>query len=236
MMLQANIWFGTWSFWPFLIYVLIALGMYMVFYVIEEYVIKLIRSRIAREKAAWYFPIVRGVFWLFFVLFVAQWLILSNPWIGASVVAILIVASWTFIRNYITGLIVRIQRNYHLGQKVEHENITGEINRFLTTNIEMISSDGEVVLFPYTSFLSKLVKKPSMVKGLRQVTLELPNTKGKNATDVKKLVYDCPYVVTAVVPKVQFTERDGNAYVQLQVYLAGDRYESRLKDYFREKL
>lgn len=227
---------STISFWTVFWLAILGVSLYAIFYVIEEMVIKLVKNRRARTSASWYFPIIKGIVWLLFVVFSTYQLIYSNLWIGLAIVMVLTVASWTFIRNYIMGLVLRMQGNFYPDQRVSYGAIEGVIKRFITTNMEIETDDGEIVVVPYSEFGSRLVRKPTLAKGLRQLSIQVPNKKGLSLPEVNSLVYNCPFIATSIEPKVSIQEENGVERIQMNVFLVNGQYERLVRAYFREAL
>ena len=152
------------SLWTVLWVILAAAGTMVGFYIIDEFVIKLIQNRRARASAKRYFPIITSSTWLVFIVYIGYLLIAPHPIIGSAVLAILLIAFWRFVVDFVSGLVFRIQDNYRVNQRVQLKNVVGVISYLRTTHVELESEDGERILIPYSEFANQIVRMPSVRK------------------------------------------------------------------------
>jgi len=196
------------SLWTVLWVILAAAGTMVGFYIIDEFVIKLIQNRRARASAKRYFPIITSSTWLVFIVYIGYLLIAPHPIIGSAVLAILLIAFWRFVVDFVSGLVFRIQDNYRVNQRVQLKNVVGVISYLRTTHVELESEDGERILIPYSEFANQIVRMPSVQEKLKQFSIQISASKVSSAEDLNLMVLSCPWIIADKNPRITFNEEE----------------------------
>lgn len=218
------------SIWTILWLLLIGAGFYLGFYLINEFIIKLIRNRRARSSAKRYFPIIRSATWLVFVIYVSYLLITPHPVIGLSVLAILLMAFWRFIKDFVSGLVFRIQDNYRIDQRVQLKNAIGVIVDLKTTLVELESDDGERIMIPYSEFANQSIRKPSIQEQLKQFSIEIKGTEVEDIHQLSQTVLSCPWIIADKNPRVTYVQE--NDVYRISGHTLDLKYLPKIRRYF----
>ncbi len=221
---DLSVWFSLWI-------ILLGVSLFIGFYILDELVIKLIRNRRIRATAKRVFPIATSIIWACYALYIIFLIVVPYPIFGVSMVVLLLLAFWWFIKDFVGGLIIRIQNDYKAGQKISLDRVTGVITQLGTTKIEVESEDGESLLIPYSDFTNQLVTKPSVQEQLKQFTLKLPKDVAKSREELVQKVWSCPWIVSDKDPRVQFlAEEEG---YRVTGYTLDLKYVDRIRRYFK---
>ena len=206
-LLQA-ITFEAISLWTVLLLVLISFAIYIGFFVVNEFVIKLIKNRRTRNSAKRIFPIFTSATWVIYVIYVVYLLVEPHPIVGLAILLVLIMAFWRFLRDFITGLVIRVQDNHREGQRIEINGVVGQVAEIKTTHVDVSSDDGERISIPHSEFFSQVVTKPSLQVSLSKFEIEFKGSLDQ-MDQLQIAIVNCPWIVSSEAPKLTFTEGSG---------------------------
>jgi len=218
------------SFWSIFWLVLLAITLYIGFYVVHEFVIKLIQNRKARSSAKRYFPIITSFIWLIYFIRVGYIFIKPYPLVGIGVVLILLLGFWRFIKDFIAGLVFRVQDNYRTNQRIQLKNNAGVIVELLNTHVKLEADDGELIFVPYSEFANQIVHKPSTQERLKQFSFKLDVGTDVDIDKLNRIALSCPWIVTDRMPRIVHNEDDKELIIS--GYTLDLKYISKIKKYF----
>ncbi|MBL4705374.1 MAG: mechanosensitive ion channel [Flavobacteriales bacterium] len=222
---------GSISIWTILWVLLAAAGTLVGFYLVDEFVIKLIRNRKARSSAKRYFPIITSSTWLVFIIYIGYLLIAPQPIIGGAVLAILLIAFWRFVVDSVSGLVFRIQDNYRIGQRVQLKNAIGVIVHLRTTMVELESDDGESSMIPYSEFANQTIRKPSIQEQLKQFSIELNPESVVSIKELNLAMLRCPWIIADKNPRAVFNE--STQLYRISGHTIDLKYLPKIRSYFK---
>ncbi len=106
------------------------------------------------DKFFFFFNVFVSILWSVFVIIKLVILSNNNYIIVGSICLLLIVLVWDFIKNFIFGLIIRIQYGYLVNQKINHKKTTITILNYYATYVEVRSENGNRLSYKYSSLFS----------------------------------------------------------------------------------
>ncbi len=218
------------SFWSIFWLVILAITLYTSFYVIYEFVIKLIQNRKARSSAKRYFPIITSFIWLIYFTRVGYIFIKPYPLVGIGVVLILLLGFWRFIKDFIAGLVFRVQDNYRTNQRVQLKNNEGVIVELLNTHVKLEADDGELIFVPYSEFANQIVYKPSTQERLKQFSFRLAVDTDVDIDNINRIALSCPWIISDRMPRIAHNEDDEELIIS--GYTLDLKYLPKIKKYF----
>jgi hypothetical protein len=220
------------SFWSIFWLVILAATLYISFYVIYEFVIKLIQNRKARSSAKRYFPIITSFIWLVYFTRVGYIFIKPYPLVGIGVVLILLLGFWRFIKDFIAGIVFRVQDNYRTNQRVQLKNNEGVIVELLNTHVKLEADDGELIFVPYSEFANQIVYKPSTQERLKQFSFRLvvDTDTDVDIDKINRIALSCPWIVSNRIPRIAHNEDDEELIIS--GYTLDLKYLPKIKNYF----
>ena len=217
------------SFWSVFWLIATAVFLYIGFYLIQKYVIDVIQSRKARISAKRYFPIVTSAFWLLYFIRVAYIFIKPYPLVGIVVVLIVLLGFWRFLKDFIAGLVFKVQNNYGMNQRVQLNANSGVINELLNTHVKLEADNGELIYIPYSEFANQIIRKPSTQERLKQFSFTLIKEK-TDIEHVKHIALSCPWIISDQTPRVSYNELSKE--LTISGYTLDLNYIPKIKKYF----
>ena len=167
------------------------------------------RGNVPRVVSAMEQPIMRSVT-LFIILAVSFTLVKTNPLSGTVLVLIMIGGCWSFLRNFLGGIIILASRKMVVGNKIktgEHEGTVDALNWF---EVSLKKRNGELVSVPYVNIseMGLTFLAPSETSVSHSVTLTLD----RSATDVtvveqniRRSLEVSPWVINNPTPSIERT-------------------------------
>lgn len=186
-------------------------------------------------------PLAEVVIWLGYLVSVIVWVLTGDPIIRlvalVGLATALIVAAWSFIRDYLTGVLLRTEGTLALGDVVRVGDVEGTVRRLRARAAELDLPDGDRVVIPYRSLGDNAVVR----RIARRVTvrhtfaLDLPAGIGvEQARDrVRRAALLCHWVPPRHEPK--FLAREGRT-LEVTVYTLSDLRAADVEAVLREAL
>lgn len=162
------------------------------------------------------FPVVELFAWLSFIIWSSSLLFGSfdaYPIIITFIVFIIIaILAWYFLRDFISGFILRSENGFEQGQAIETPFSQGIIKKVGYRSIEIITPKGEHVKIPYTLLMNTSVIKPQddskWVENIinLEFSTSLDSIKVKNM--LRKRLIEMPWIVSDQSIKIGLTVVD----------------------------
>lgn len=127
---------------------------------IKRHLPSVVKNRWLKNSLVTIIPLVELIVWTLFFLWALPLLLGSyNHYnIVASLFIIMGIAlfGWYFLRDFIAGVVLRIENGFVVGELIESSTESGKIKSIGYRSLEIVERDGEVVKIPY----SKLANVP----------------------------------------------------------------------------
>ncbi|NQX98105.1 MAG: mechanosensitive ion channel [Flavobacteriales bacterium] len=129
-----------------LFYILFGAILFIILYIINHYVIPLIKRKQHQINKYWQkFQIVA---WVLFsgMFFIA--LIRANMFITLIFLVIILGLGWSFWSNIFSGIIIRFNNQFEPGEVISTEFAKGELKSINLSQSELINDKGETIIIP----------------------------------------------------------------------------------------
>lgn len=171
-------------------------------------------------------PVMVRVFWALYILGTLGTLIKPNPIVGAVIAALILATTWTFIRNYVAGILVLAEGGIKVGQSIRFDSYEGKVVKLnaLNCDIELDDSGKETLKVPYTILASKMVVKTSPSENVvTQISiLEIDNSRDPLMVEgqIENTLINMPWLVAEEGYSIERLENTDNFY-RFRVVLQG---------------
>ena len=187
----------------------------------------------------WRLDVVEKLYLPFLGLAVLISILVTIPLVGVVVSAIFVLLLFKPMRNYILGLIYRLDHTYAIGQSIFVSNQHGSIHSFNALSLELELEDGSMLDIPYDIFINTLVVRSSPKSGVISHSIELSISKPCDIVQVKQSIRSCllsmPYVLPNQKIAIEHLADEDNRYLikviihgldKQQMYLVEDRLKA----------
>lgn len=227
---------------------IIVLAIILVTYFILKYV-QVILKRLSKKNnfirnVNRILPLVVGVIWLVIVFWSANYLIDYKSYYNFVVLCMIIVLSvligWFFIKDFIAGIIFRIQNNYSEGDFLQFGETAGKIEALFPTHISVNTKEGKIVKLPYSRLSNEIISQKTTLKTFEENTYILKTNKNESCklTEdiIKNTLLVSPWRIGNKQPEVQFIEEDDHFYsFKIQLQVRNQKHLSNLKEILEKK-
>ncbi|MGD8405199.1 MAG: mechanosensitive ion channel family protein [Anaerolineales bacterium] len=144
------------------------------------------------------------------------------------------------LSNFISGIIIFIDRPFVLGDLVEIDDKYGRVSEITLRSTRVVTSDGRMLAVPNTEIINKTVASYTNFPNLRldiPVTIAVDEDIEKARRVLLDLVDDDPEYLKEPAPRVVTTAlNDYNTALELQAWLIDERQHVEKRAELREKV
>jgi len=143
------------------------------------------------------------------------------------------------LSNFISGIIIFIDRPFVLGDLVEIDDKYGRVSEITLRSTRVVTSDGRMLAVPNTEIVNKTVASYTNFPNLRldiPITIAVDEDIERTRNILLGLTEDDPEYLNDPTPRVIVTElNDYNVAIELQVWLKDERQHVEKRFELREK-
>jgi len=143
------------------------------------------------------------------------------------------------LSNFISGIIIFIDRPFVLGDLVEIDDKYGRVSEITLRSTRVVTSDGRMLAVPNTEIVNKTVASYTNFPNLRldiPITIAVDEDIEKTRSILLGLTEDDPEYLNDPTPRVIVTAlNDYNVAIELQVWLKDERQHVEKRFELREK-
>ncbi len=223
--------------WTILLIFEIALEVFfivLIFWLIIEYFLRLIKNDKIYYQLAFYIPLLRNIVWIFYIGYLFSLLLNSHLIFGLVVLVSFLIFKWNYLKSFFYGIIFKVQKGNVIGQYIKFKDKKGMIHDLKNTRMDIELSNGDVLQYPYYLLINEPISMPVLGK-LNKVSLLLDvNTDKKEEylLDIKKQILLNPYIVSPNKMRLDFIEdKNGKEKLKVILYTCQESYISRITDY-----
>ena len=126
-------------------------------------------------------PVVEAALWLTYVVWAVGAVFAEGLYYNAALLMVLAISlalvSWFAARDWIAGIILRVQDAYKTGQKIRFDEVEGTIRQVGHLALEIELSDGEQAKIPYSRISGRIRSqiRPDMTSNYYHFEIEIGN-------------------------------------------------------------
>ena len=209
---------------------------YGVFFTLKNYILPFIKSRKLRSKMVFLVFRLETLIWALFICFAITRLMYDNFWITLAITSFIIIAGFNFGRNFLRGLVFRLEKKFEPGDPVRFKDYTGFIEGVSPLSVQIKTDTEEILEIPYTLFKDNLLIK-RQVKGKLlsdKIQLNYPIEKERAVLkEIEKWLYVCPWAVKSSKNNIQVVE---TGTLVIHLYAVDKETLTKAKSYLRQQI
>lgn len=223
-----------------LYYLAFAIGIFVVLRYLSR-VLRTVSSGQGVSRAlARVFPLIELVVWLAFGLWVINRLFSDLVFypilVSAVAVIIVLIVGWYFLRDFISGIILKAEIPFERNQQIGVHSNQGVLRRVGYRTIEIETHNGELVKIPYSQLASgtiHLYNKNDSLQGHEAklaVSSSIPIQEARDR--IKKVLLLLPWVAVNKEPTIMVTDQTEKHNVfSVSYYTTSNRYASFVNEH-----
>ena len=157
-------------------------------------------------------PVISPVVWVIVgfwsVKFLFQDEIYYNLVMSSTIVIISALLGWFFIKDFIAGIVFRLQNKFTKGDYIQFGELSGHLESMLLTHIVIQSKDNKLLKIPYSRISSEIISEKMETKSFEESKFIIETSKTetvKNTTlAIRKMLLASPWLIINYDPEVKF--------------------------------
>jgi hypothetical protein len=142
-------------------YIIFALVLFAILKIIGRLINTITSQKRIRRVLLRIFPLLELILWAAFGLWTLNGALNEYPFdniiIAALVVVLMVILSWYFLRDFISGVIIKSEIPFEKNQYLKSKYAEGIIKKIGYRSIELEAYSGELVKLPYSRFTSDAI-------------------------------------------------------------------------------
>lgn len=211
-------------------------SIYLLFWIILEYLLRLVKNDGLYYQLSFYIPQIRNIVWVFYISYLFLLLIDFQLIFGSIVLICFLIIKWKYLKSFFYGIFFKIQKGNVVGQYIKLKDKRGMIHDLKNSRMDLELSNGDILQYPYHLLINEPISLPVLGK-LNKISILIDvETEDKTAylLDFKKQILLNPYVVSPNKVRLDFIEdKKGKEKLKVVVYTCEEIYVSRITDYIR---
>lgn len=212
--------FKTLSINSFFEYALIGVIFYLIFIVVEHFLIPWIPKERLQRKVKFYYPAVRNSIWMLIALEFIYNNAEENLYLTIAMLGLTVGLLWKLIKDAVIGIVFRFQKGDLRGQKMQVGDVSGEIFSYSNTRLNVKLENGEIVQIPFHEAGSAIMIRSAENKNLNSVQMHIKITAEQDVESIKEeirsLLINSPYVLSHQGIKIEQKDLN-NDIIELSV-------------------
>ena len=187
-------------------------------------------------------PVIEGIVWFTWVIWGIQRIfnnkLVSAEIIGYLILALIIILSWFAIRDFIAGIILKLEGAFNIGERIKVKEVEGRVKELGYFGVKLENFQGEVITMPYSSVSGvkrTLSKSNDKVKN-HTFSIELAKKYSvtKTSEQVKNVILNTPWTSITQKPHVKLVNENTETYTfEIIVYSLHQRYFQKLQTHLQ---
>ena len=215
------------------LFLLLTVGIFILFYVLRIFIPLISPGKINYNKFRKYFTLAEGIIWGLFLLGAAIFFLKYNIIFSTILFLLILLLFYWYsrfaLRDYIAGLVFKIENRFSPNDLIEVEEQKGKITKFHSRNLEIENENGKIILLPYSMLLGIISSPQNISETVLSFSFELSITSEQpyeKITDLlKKYILSMPWSVLKNEPKIQLIEQDDKFFkLKITLYSFDETY------------
>ncbi len=184
--------------------------------------------------------VVELFIWIGFLIWSVRFLYESYDYTALLILAVLItliiIPLWYVIRDFLYGVVLKIQRKIDIGYILEFDEMTGVVVKIGHLSFDIKLKNGNINSIPYNKVISKVISKHSLNINIDsyQIIFKINSHQSLNSIiqQLKLCLINAPWSVStheAIINEVK--SEDGEFLFDVNVYVLSKDHADKIKEY-----
>jgi small-conductance mechanosensitive channel len=197
-------------------YLIFAIGFFVILRFISRLLNSIPASKNIHKLLLRIFPLVEFAVWMALGIWIMNNIFSDSPYystiISATIGIIALIIGWYFLRDFISGIILKTEIAFEVNQRIKIPQAEGLLKKMGYRTIEIETDKGDIVKIPYTQLASNVINlqnTDSIMQGHEthiHIDAKLP------IQDVKERIEKCilvlPWSSINKLPHINITEQN----------------------------
>lgn len=209
---------------PFVWAVILGIALYFSWWLIKRVLFFLIKKESIQYKLEKLFPIYERLSWIIFISLMSLNFIRINLILGLASIVLVIIISFSVIRNYIYGFLLMAAQKVTVGSRIKYQNQEGTIISFQPFFVAVETENAEIIEIPYYNLYKDGFKILGGIDNFINHKFVVKLTELENILDFKENLYkymlNLPWILPNHLPNIEFIDSK-KEYLELLINITG---------------
>lgn len=231
----------TQAIYPSFILLGCAIILYIFLRLLERILLKATKNAVMRKKVTFLYPLVSYVLWIVFLTYVFFHVAVLKPLVILPVVGALLFLTRSFLQNFFSGVLFRIEKGDLRGTSLKIAEDKGVVVSFHSTTLCLQLEGGAYVYVPYEKCYKEGFSTVMQTEVSDKQILKITFYEGKSLSQeqierLHKIVLLNPYVATNESVHITKGEEDGMQWLQVNYSLSTSEKADAVKLNLRDRI
>lgn len=222
--------------------VLVGIGV-LLFFRVLSYLKKILPfSKKVKHFTGFILPLVELITWLGFVLWCLHLIYEAEAYstliVFGVIIVLLFAPAWFFVRDFLHGLQLKIQRKIEIDSKLEIGNLKGVVLKADYFTFDIKTEDGNIHTIPYNKISSEIISKNVANNQLEKlsITFKIQSKQELNQiiSGLKLALINSPWVAASQEPIINLISSDTNNHLlEAVVYILKKEHGGKIEEYVK---
>ena len=143
----------------------IALALFIILRFVANYFPVLASRKNIRTIFFKLFPVVEMLAWLAYVFWALDQIFIEieayQMLIESFILVVVLIFGWYFLRDFVSGIILKIENAFEAGQHINTPVASGTIRKLGYRSMEIVTSEGEFIKIPFSRLTGENIVRPA---------------------------------------------------------------------------
>lgn len=226
-------------------FIIVALGILILFRILAFLNKRLPFSKEFKHYSGYLLPVLEFVVWLGFLAWCMRIIYEAGAFMTLIVIGVVvllfIVPGWFLVRDFLYGMLLKIQRKIEVGNKIAVGELKGLVIQTDYFTFDIKREDGNIDTIPYNKIREKVISKnganSQLEKQLLTFSISANSDVNKIIPQLKSTLINAPWVAASQEPIIhKVVEAAGKNVIEVFVYLIRKEHVDNVKEYVSKNL
>lgn len=200
-------------------------------------------SKKVKHYSGYILPVVELVSWLGFLIWCLHLIYEAEAYPTLIVLGVLIVLllapTWFLVRDFLHGLLLKIQRKIEIDSKIEIGELNGTIVKTDYFTFDIKTDNGNIKTIPYNKIRDEIISKNEANDNLEKQSLSFHIQSKQNINQIlagmKTTLINAPWVAGTQEPTIKIisSEKDNHLF-EAVVYVLQKDHAGKIEEYVKQ--
>ena len=199
----------------------IVLALFIFLRLVSAFFTILVGNKKIRMASRRMFPLVEMLLWLSYAFWVVHLLFnqldIYKLLTGSMIVVLVAIFGWYFLRDFVSGIILKAENGFEPGQQIITSEVSGTIKMLGYRSMEVITNEGEYVKLPFSRLSMMNIARPAdagnWVEHVVEFKISAKYKSEKIQNMLEKRLLEMPWIVSGDNIKLRITREEMDNYL-----------------------
>lgn len=218
----------------------------LLFFRVLSYLHKILPfSKKVKHFSGYILPVVELVSWLGFLIWCLRLIYAAEAYPTLIVLGVLIVLllapTWFLVRDFLHGLILKMQRKIEIDSKIQIGELKGTIVKTDYFTFDIKTADGNIKTIPYNKIRAEIISKNEANNNLERQTLSFQIQSKQDINQIlaelKTTLINAPWVAASQEPTIKLINSEAdNHFFEVVVFMLKKEHAGRIQEYVKQNI